>query len=159
MWFVLLSISRYKLVISCRSSTSPWSWRRPSGEPTTASRCPTSSATYPCREQELVRPRGQRFRAHLLQLRLKTRGLMAFSQKPMWLFKGHAHIALYISPSRQRNITSSSEDQLCIYELFLVFCAPPLSVSVLLTLSPALIGLHFNQRVPYVTPCIICTSL
>lgn len=81
MWFVLLSISRYKLVISCRSSTSPWSWRRPSGEPTTASRCPTSSATYPCREQELVRPRGQRFRAHLLQLRLKTKEAWWLSAK------------------------------------------------------------------------------
>lgn len=130
MRFVLLSISRYKLVISCRSSTSPWSWRRPSGEPTTASQCPTSSATYPCREQELVGPRGQRFRAHLLQLRLKTKEAWWVSAKsPCDCLKvTPTHCPLHLTQQTEKYHFLLRRPTLYLWA-FLVFCAPPLSIA------------------------------
>lgn len=39
-----------------RSLTSPWSWQRPLGEPTTANQCLTSLATSPCKVQNKANP-------------------------------------------------------------------------------------------------------
>lgn len=99
-----------------RSSISPWSWRRRSGEPTMASQCPTSSATYPCKKQEgappprppTSGPLSCYFWPHILQKGWRGPDVF-FGQTTCDFLKVIAHtLSLTFSPRRQSKISLPS---------------------------------------------------
>lgn len=111
------------------------------------------------------RPPPRRCRAARLALFCHTSSRKALNRPdgfwptPSCLFKGHAHtLSLTFSPWRRSKVSLPSLKTKFVFMSISLFLFTLFSCFKLANLEHPRPGLHFNQRVHYVTLCIICTT-